>query len=56
MRARFDDSKNDSAFEAAMAAVNSLQAVKSGSKMEQKVKFAGQSYQVERVKTANDIK
>ena len=56
MRARFDDSKNDNAFEAAMALAKSLEAKKSGSKMEQKVKFAGQAYQVERAKTASDIK
>ena len=39
-----------------MAAVRAIEAIKSGSKIEDKVKFAGQAYSVERAKTVSDIK
>ena len=56
MRARFEENKGDSAFEAAMAVARALEAKKAGASVEQKVKFAGQSYQVQRAKTMQDIK
>ena len=46
----------DGAFAAAMAAVNALKAKQSGGKVADKVKFAGQSYQIEREKTEGDVK
>ena len=43
-------------FNAAMAAIKALQDKKNGAKVSEKLKFAGQSYQVERAKTGQDIK
>ena len=39
-----------------MAAIKAMQAKKEGSKMADKVTFAGQKYEIERTKTAADIK
>ena len=52
---RFEEGKEDSAFAAAMAAVQAMQSGKAKT-VEAKVKFAGQAYAVERAKTQGDIK
>ena len=39
-----------------MAAIKALQDKKNGTKMTEKLKFAGQSYEIERAKTGQDVK
>ena len=56
LKSRFEESKDDDAFAAAMSAVKALQDKKNGATVEKKIKFAGQSYSVERSKTVSDIK
>ena len=55
-KSRFEESKEDGSFEAALAAVKALEAKKNQAVVEAKVRFAGQSYSVERAKTESDTR
>ena len=48
--------EDKSTFDAALAAIKAIQDKKNGKTMEQKVKFAGQTFSVEREKTVTDLR